>query len=215
MLANKYGRGSNTWYTQSFIYRRPRNQSALPSTLTQIQPSLSTRHCSSGYPTIVMPIPTPVLQLFILPQIQSDSSSGTLELTGQVHQPFLPEALYLSPGIPTQNSAKLQAFVNYCRFIIGNHQNRIINHSIADLYEITPAPMVFAGYLWRYRITISTKGILENYRIIAHTTSLPVHATLQYTFTVFYDWQGTGYTISLNEWASGKGVKHDSPTKSQ
>ena len=209
MPANEHGRGSNTWYTQPFIYRRPRNQSASPSVPTQIQPAPSTRHHFVHPPTIVTPIPTPVLQPFVPPQIQSDSSSGTLELTGQIHQPFLPEALYLGPGIPTWNSAELQAFVNHCWFILGHRQNRIINHSITDLHKITPTPVVFAGHLWRYRITINQDGILEDYRIIAQTTSLPIHATLQNAFTVYYDWNTIGYTISLDEWASGKSANYD------
>jgi len=151
------------------------------------------------FATVATPIPTPAFQPFIPPRIESNSSSGTLELTGQIHQPFLPEALYLGPGIPTRNQAELQAFVNHCRYILGNHHQRIINHSISDLHEITPAPAVFAGHLWRYRITIARDGILEDYRIIAQTTTLPIHAALQHAFTVFYDWQSSGYTVSLTE----------------
>ena len=165
MPANECGRGSNTRRAQPFIYRRPRNQSASPSVRTQIQPAPSTWHQTAHQ--IHTPVPTPVLQPFIPPHIDSDSSSGTLELTGQIHQPFLPEALYLGPGIPTHGAAKLQAFVNHCQYILGNCQNRIINHSITDLHEITPAPAVFTRHLWRYRIVINTEGILEDYCIIA------------------------------------------------
>jgi len=120
-------------------------------------------------------------------------------LTGHVHQPFLPEALYLSPGIPTRNAAELQAFVNHCRFILGSHRTRIINHSITNLYEITPAPAIFAGHLWKYRIIINTDRILEDYQIIARTTNLPIHAALQHALTVFYDWNTRGYTVSIDE----------------
>jgi len=144
-------------------------------------------------------VPTPVLQPFIPPRIESDSSSGTLELAGTIHQPFLPEALYLGPGIPTRNSAELQAFVNHCRYILGPRSNRTINHSITDLHEITPAPAVFAGHLWRYRIVINIDGILEDYRIIARTTNLPVIAALQHAFTVYYDWNAVGYTVTIDE----------------
>ena len=151
------------------------------------------------FPTLATPVPTPVLQPFILLRIESDSSSSTLELSGTVHQPFLPEVLFLSPGIPTRNSAELQAFVNHCRFLLGQRRSRTINHSITDLHEITLAPAVFAGHLWRYRITITTEGILEDYRIIARTSQLPITAALQHAFTVFYDWNATGYTISIDE----------------
>jgi len=144
-------------------------------------------------------VATPVLQPFIPPCIESDSSSGTLELSGQIHQPFLPEALYLGPGIPTRNSAELQAFVNHCRYILGQRNNRIINHSITDLHKITPAPAVFAGHLWRYRIIINIDGILEDYRIIARTTNLPITAALQHAFTVYYDWNAVGYTVTIDE----------------
>jgi len=199
MPANKCGRGSNTRCTQPFIYRRPCNQSASLSIPTQIQPAPSTWHHSAHPPTIHTPIPTPVLQPFIPPQIQSNSSSRTLKLTRQIHQPFLLEGLYLGPEIPTCNSAELQAFINHCRFILGGHSNQIINHSITDLYEITPAPAVFARYLWRYRIVINIDRILEDYPIIARTTSLPIHTALQHTFTVYYNWNAIGYTDSLDE----------------
>ena len=72
------------------------------------------------FPPLATPVPTPVLQPFIPLRIESDSSSGTLELSGTVHQPFLPEVLFHSPGIPTRNSAELQAFVNHCRFLLGS-----------------------------------------------------------------------------------------------
>jgi len=159
MPANEQGRGPNTRRTQPFIYQRPRDQSA-PPVLPQTH---QTSNHSPVFPTLATPVPTPVLQPFIPLRIESDSSSGTLELSGTVHQPFLLEVLFLSPGIPTQNSAELQAFVNHCRFLLGQHQNRTINHSITDLHEITLAPAVFAGHLWRYRITITTEGVLEDY----------------------------------------------------
>jgi len=189
------GRGSNNRRTQPFISRRPRNQSAVPAAPTQIQSNFQHRTAHQ----IHTPVATPVPQPFIPPRIESDSSSGTLELSGQIHQPFLPEALYLGPGIPTRNSAELQAFVNHCRYILGQRNNRIINHSITDLHEITPAPAVFAGHLWRYRIIINIDGILEDYRIIARTTNLPITTALQHAFTVYYDWNAIGYTVTIDE----------------
>ena len=161
--ANERGRRSNTRHTQPFIHRRPHDQSTPPV----IPQTRQTPNHSPVFPTLATPVPTPVLQPFIPPRIESDSSSGTLELSGTVHQPFLPEVLFLSPGIPTRNSAELRAFVNHCRFLLGQQRSRTINYSITDLHEITPAPAVFAGHLWRYRITITTEGILEDYRIIA------------------------------------------------
>jgi len=95
--------------------------------------------------------------------------------------------------------AELQAFVNHCRFILGSRQTRIINHSITELHEITPAPAIFSGHLWRYRILINLEGILEDYRIIARTTDLPIVAALQHAFTVYYDWNAQGYTVSIDE----------------
>jgi len=62
-----------------------------------------------------------------------------------------------------------------------------------------PQPAVFAGHLWRYRITINQDGILEDYRIIARTTDLPIVAALQHAFTVYYDWNARGYTVALDE----------------
>jgi len=53
--------------------------------------------------------------------------------------------------------------------------------------------------LWRYRILINTDRILEDYRIIARTTDLPIVAALQHTFTVYYNWNTWGYTVSIDE----------------
>jgi len=53
--------------------------------------------------------------------------------------------------------------------------------------------------LWRYRITITTEGVLEDYQIIARTSHLPITAALQRAFTVFYDWNAAGYTVSIDE----------------
>jgi len=58
---------------------------------------------------------------------------------------------------------------------------------------------VFAGHLWRYRILINQEGILEDYRIIARTTELPIVAVLQHAFTVYYDWNAQGYTVSIDK----------------
>ena len=207
MPAHDRRRESNSRHTQPFISRRPHHQTASLTTSPQNLQVPLPRDNHPVYPAIATPIPTPVLQPFIPLQIHSDSSTGTLKLTGQIHQPFLPEVLYLSLGLPTWNTAKLQAFVNYCRFILESHRQWVINHSITKLHEITPAPAIFAGHLQRYRITISIEGSLEDYWIIAWTASLPIYAALQHAFTVFYDWQSSRYTISINEWTSGKSVK--------
>jgi len=42
-------------------------------------------------------------------------------------------------------------------------------------------------------------GILEDYQIIARTSQLPITAALQHAFTVFFDWNAVGYTISIDE----------------
>jgi len=43
------------------------------------------------------------------------------------------------------------------------------------------------------------EGVLEDYRIIAQTSHLPINAALQRAFTVYYDWNTTGYTVSIDE----------------
>jgi len=53
--------------------------------------------------------------------------------------------------------------------------------------------------LWRYRILINTDGILEDYQIIARTSDLPIVATLQHAFTVYYDWNVWGYIVAIDE----------------
>ena len=142
----------------------------------------------------------PAQPTFVPPaQIQSDPSSRHLEILGLPPQPFLPENIYLAATIPTRDLIEHFTFVNHCRYILQNRVERQINHSLTELHRLTPHPIIFAGFLWRYRIIINQTGILEDYRRIVRTSSIPEGAALQKGYTVYYSWDGKSYTITLDD----------------
>jgi hypothetical protein len=135
----------------------------------------------------------------VTPVISSSLSPGSTEIQGTPPQPFLPNNLYIARVIPTRNSIELRAFLNHCQYLLQGRANEIINHPLTELFSFTPHPVVFVGFLWRYRITINQTGVLEDYRLITRLNHPPGNTALRYAFTVFYDWDAEGYTVSINE----------------
>src|SRR5260221_6709600 len=119
------------------------------------------------FPTLIPPVLPPAAPTFVPPaRIQSDPSSRHLEILGLPPQPFLPENIYLAATIPTRDLIEHFTFVNHCRYILQNRVERQVNHSLTELHRLTPHPIIFAGFLWHYRIIINQTGILEDYRRI-------------------------------------------------
>jgi len=87
-------------------------------------------------------------------------------IVGTSFQPFLPEETYLAKATPTRNSEELCIFKKHCLYLLQHCPDIHINHLFTDLFKITPHPIVFNGFLWKYRTSITNKGILEDYRLI-------------------------------------------------
>jgi len=66
-----------------------------------------------------------------------------------------------------------------------------------ELTDLTPDPIVFSGYLWKYCTSVNNNSILEDYRIIQRTNVCPQTAQLNQAYTVFYGWHDNSYTMSL------------------
>ena len=81
--------------------------------------------------------------------------------------------------------------------MLQGRQERHIEHLLSELTDLTPDPIVFTGYLWKYRTTVNNDGILEDYQIINRTDSRPQTAQLNRAYTVFYGWHDNSYTVSL------------------
>jgi hypothetical protein len=140
------------------------------------------------YPSLATPAP-----VFIPPQPSPHASSP--DLTGRSPQPFLPEQLYLAKTLPTRTRAELQSFLNHCNYLLQNSQERVIRHSLTELHSITPNPVDFRGFLWRYKVVITRSGVLEDYREIVRNTADQVIAYKAYE--VFYSWTDQSYTVTL------------------
>ena len=175
------------------------------------------------YPTIIFPpheetapsyhIYPPALVILSLPENYQDASlpptpfvhptplesiiSGGSELIGRTFQSFLPEHKYLATIVPTQSKKELNTFRSYCWYLLQGWWERHIEHLLSELTNLTPDPIVFTGYLWKYHTSVNNNSIVEDYRIINRTDSHPQTAQLNRAYTVFYGWHDNSYTISL------------------
>jgi hypothetical protein len=138
---------------------------------------------------------TGTIPIFLQTRAPGTQSSGSLELTGRSPQPFLPEKPYVSRTLPTRSPAELQAFLNHCQYLLQNRPNRLVQHYLTELHEITPNPVDFLGFLWRYKVIISASGVFEDYRRLVHFA--PDHVTTERAYTVYYHWTDQSYTVTL------------------
>ena len=62
-------------------------------------------------------------------------------------------------------------------------------HLVEELWELTPDPRVFTGFLWKTHTTIGSEGILEEYHEIRTSTNSRT-IFLQKVFLAKYEWNG-------------------------
>jgi len=62
--------------------------------------------------------------------------------------------------------------------LLQGRQERHIEHLLLELTDLTPDPIIFSGYLWKYCTSMNNDGILEDYRIIQRTETCPQTARL-------------------------------------
>jgi hypothetical protein len=125
------------------------------------------------------------------------SYSEEHSLIGLPTHPFLPEDLYLGCTIPTRNKDELNRFRTHWAYLLQHCPDYRIDHPLTDIFHICPHPIVFAGFLWRYRITITNEGILEDYRVITTHTDNSDSVLLKKVYTMFYSWSEYSYTIAI------------------
>jgi len=104
--------------------------------------------------------------------LESVISEGS-EIIGRTFQSFLPEHKYLATTVPTQSKKELNAFRGHCWYLLQGQQERHIEHLLTELTNLTPDPIVFSGYLWKYCTSVNNDGILEDYQIIQRTDNCP------------------------------------------
>jgi len=85
------------------------------------------------------------------------------ELIGRTFQLFLPEHKYLANTVLTQSKKELNTFCTYCWYLLQGQQECHIEHLLSELTDLTPDPIVFTGYLWKYCTSVNNDGILEDY----------------------------------------------------
>ena len=183
--------------TRPFLHRTPRGNSSrgttsprappVPPPASPLLPPIPD-YATPVYPSLATPAP-----VFIPPPPSPHASSP--DLTGRSPQPFLPEQLYLAKTLPTRTRAELQSFLNHCNYLLQNYQEKVIRHSLTELHSITPNPVDFRGFLWRYKVVITRSGVFEDYREIVRNTADQVIAYKAYE--VFYSWTDQSYTVTL------------------
>jgi len=163
-------------------------------------------HLRQTMPLLERAVHSPLPPIPVYPNISTPSHQIVSEdnihprdfdhIVGTPFQPFLPEDTYLAKATPTRNQEELHIFKKHCLYLLQHHPDIHIDHLFMDLFKVTPHPIVFNGFLWKYRTTITNYGILEDYRLIdsEHTTE---STCLSKQCTVFYSWEGSSYTVTL------------------
>jgi len=123
--------------------------------------------------------------------------SGGSEIIGRTFQSFLLGHKYLANTVPTRSQKELDAFRTHCWYLLQGRPEHHIEHLLLELTKLCPDPIIFLGYLWKYRTSINNNGILEDYWIIQQTETCPQTARLNKAYTIFYSWHDNSYTISL------------------
>jgi hypothetical protein len=161
-----------------------------PPTPELIFPSLSEQ------PQTPRPV-YPIVTLQAPPILPLGSYNKEQSLIGLPTRPFLPEDIYLGCTVPTCNKDKLNRFRTHCTYLLQHRPDYRIDHPLMDIFRICLHPIVFAGFLWKYRTTITSEGILEDYQVItAHTDNLD-SVLLKRAYTMFYSWSEYSYTTSI------------------
>jgi hypothetical protein len=180
-----------THRTTPFLHRRPANRDPSPPVTSRIPPLPLPTEDEPVFPSLNIPAVTPFSPELTYPS----SSSGTQEIVGRSSQIFLPEQTYLALQIPTRTRTENQAFLNHCRYLLGARPRKEIYHRLQELYNLTPTPGIFHGLLWRYKITITPHGVLEEYKEIFQRNDSPTHAQFLVANAVYSDWNNTGYNF--------------------
>ena len=173
-------------------------------------------HLRQVTPLINRTLNSPVPQVPVYPDISTPSRQIVSEedlhprqfdhVVGTPFQLFLPEETYLAKATPTRNSEELCIFKNHCLYLLQHHPDIHINHLFTDLFKVTPHPIMFNGFLWKYWTSITNEGILEDYRLIDSEHSTKSTCLLKQC-TVFYSWEGNSYTVTL-VWICGNSANH-------
>ena len=158
-----------------------------------VLPSLLDNYQEASLPPIPFEPPAPLESIV----------SGGSELIGRTFQSFLPKHKYLATTVPTWSKKELNAFHSHCWYLLQGQQEHHIEHLLSELTDLTPDPIVFTGYLWKYHTSLNNNSILEDYWIINRTDSHLQTAWLNRAYTVFYGWYDNSYTMSL-AWSFGK-----------
>jgi len=132
------------------------------------------------------------------------------ELIGRAFQTFLPEDKYLATTIPTRDKHKFSTFHSHCWYLLQAWTEQHIEHPLSELTHLIPDPIIFAGFLWKYRTSVTSKGILEDYQVIARSDTIPAVPRLLKGYTVFYGWTENTYSIAF-AWTIGNSLINNIP----
>jgi len=86
---------------------------------------------------------------------------------------FLPKDRYLATTIPTRDKHKFNTFRNHCWYLLQVQIEHYIEHPLSELTYLTPNPIIFAEFLWKYHTSVTSEGILEDYQVITRLDTVP------------------------------------------
>ena len=154
-----------------------------------------------SYPTINDPAPEerplPPLPPPETPHpLEGAVSEGSLKLE-LPFRPSYPENIYLASTLPTRNRSELHHFKDHCRYLLQHRPDYHVQHPFTDIFTFSPHPNIFAGFVWKYRTSITHNGILEDYRVITLTQQVTNVVQLVRTYQVYHSWHEDSVTISF------------------
>ena len=92
---------------------------------------------------------------------------------------------------------EFSTFRSHCWYLLQARTERHIEHPLSELTRLAPNPIIFSGFLWKYRTSVTSEGILEDYRVIDRSDTIPAVPRLLKGYTVFYRWTETSYSIAF------------------
>jgi hypothetical protein len=151
------------------------------------------------YPSLNQP---PRTLAFVPPVIEPYSSTSTaVDTTPEHSAPQFPEDFYISSFLPTRNATELRTLVDHCQLIRSETGGReaVFVHPLHETQRFSSSPLNFTGLLWKYRVTVTSSGILEEYRRITrlNRTDAVDRAILGRAYTIYIPWNADSWSVNI------------------
>ena len=113
----------------------------------------------------------------------------------------LPDSYYVSPDLPTCSPEELRILINHCQLLASQSAGReiVYTHPLHEIGNFSSSPLHFVSLLWKYRVIITSAGIIEDYRRITRITRIDNvdRAALEKAYTIYLPWAADSWSVSV------------------